>query len=70
MTPDQLEQAARKLCAIRGLNPDQMLEHGAPPDERGYVLLHSPQWKLIAAEIRAFYQVAEAIDSVLLKGLQ
>lgn len=68
MTEEQLEMAARKLCEIRGIDPEKRIPHGAPPNDMGYVpavLLHSPAWKLVAGEIRGFYQIAQALDHVL-----
>lgn len=68
MTEQQLEAAARKLCELRGLDPDQRVSHGAPPNNMGYVpavLLYSPRWQMVAGEIRGFYQIAQALDSVL-----
>jgi hypothetical protein len=32
MTPEQLEKAARHLCKLRGIDPDQQVAHGAEPD--------------------------------------
>jgi hypothetical protein len=68
MTEEQLEAAARKLCEIRGIDPDKSVPHGAPPNDMGYVpsvLLYAPAWRLVASEIRNFYQIAQALDSVL-----
>lgn len=73
MNEQQIEQAARKLCELRGLDPDQLLGHGAKPDANGMVpavLLRSPRWQLVAEQIKDFYQVAQAIDSVMHAGLQ
>lgn len=68
MTDAQLEAAARKLCEIRGIDPDRMVSTSPPPTEMGYVpavLLHVPVWRQAQAEIRGFYQIARALDFVL-----
>lgn len=65
MTEQQLEAAARKLCEIRGIDPDFLVSHGVPPSDMGYVpavLLHSPAWTLAVSEVRNFYELAKAID--------
>lgn len=65
MNAQQLEVAARKLCEIRGIDPETMVPHGAAPDARGFVpavLLHSPAWRMATQEVLCFYQVAQAID--------
>lgn len=51
-----VEKIARRLCEIRGIDPDAMVPHGADPDERGIapaVLLRSPAWTRAAREVRA-----------------
>lgn len=68
MTDEQIEVAARKLCEIRGIDPDRRVGHGAEPDANGLVpavLLYSPAWRLVAREVTSFYQVAQAIDHAL-----
>ena len=63
MTKDQLQAAARKLCEIRGIDPDR----------KGYAPSHGPADVLFVEtaadaaerEILAFYQVARALDSVI-----
>lgn len=68
MTEQQLEAAARKLCELRGIDPERMIPTSPPPNDMGYVpavLLHVPAWRQAAGEIRGFYQIAQAIDSVL-----
>ncbi|MHB8413894.1 MAG: hypothetical protein ACYDB1_00670 [Acidiferrobacteraceae bacterium] len=67
MTDAELERAARKLCELRSINPDQLIGHGASPDANGNipaVLLHSPAWKFAAQEIESAQQIAQAIASV------
>jgi len=68
MNDQQLETAARKLCEIRGIDPERTVGHGAEPDANGHVpavMLYSPAWHLVAREIIAFYQVAQAVDFAL-----
>ena len=67
MNDDQLEAAARKLCKIRGIDPDRSIGHCAPPNADGMVpavMLRSPAWRVAASEILSFYQVAKALDTV------
>jgi hypothetical protein len=68
MTDEQIEAAARKLCEIRGIDPEKRIGHGAEPNADGMVpavILYSPAWRLVAREVGAFYQVAQAIDHAL-----
>ena len=72
MTDEQLEAAARKLCEIRGIEPDRVVPVSPPPTTMGYVpavALALPAWREAQAEILGFYQVAKALDSVLGKDL-
>lgn len=60
MTDPQIEAAARKLCELRGEDPDGKIPHGHPD---GYlVLLHTQRWKLYAGEIIGRLMIDEAID--------
>jgi hypothetical protein len=55
----QLEAAARKLCELRGQDPDKDVGHGAESDSYGVVcdiLLYSKRWQLVADEIRKLDQ--------------
>lgn len=68
MTDEQIEKAARKLCELRGIDPDMSVGHGAQPDANGMVpavMCYSAAWRLAAHEIVAFFQVAKAIDHAL-----
>jgi len=68
MTEQQIEAAARKLCEIRGIDPDRAAPVSPPPTTMGYVpavALALPAWREAKAEILGFYQVAQALDSVL-----
>lgn len=54
MKDRQLRYAARKLCELRGINPDDSVPHGADPDSYGFVpavLLYSPAWTRALIEI-------------------
>lgn len=68
MTKYQLEVAARTLCELRSLDPDEIVGHGPEPaeDESVYdVLLHSPRWHLAEKEIREFAAMSIALDAGL-----
>jgi hypothetical protein len=63
-----LEGAARRVCELRGIDPDKMVSHGAEPDEFGIVLgvlLHSPAWRLVAREVVAHQQISQALNDTL-----
>lgn len=65
MNEEKLEIAARKLCEIRGIDPDFLVSHGAPPGDHGYVpavLLHTPAWRMAVSEVRNFWEMARAVD--------
>lgn len=67
LTEEQLEKAARKLCELRGVDPDKRVAHGAPPNSMGYVpaiCMYSPAWTLVASEVRNFWNLIAAIDFV------
>lgn len=71
LTEAQINFAARKLCELRGIGPDEMVAHGADPDRNGMtfdVLLYSPAWKRAAREVAAadqMRQVLEAADATV-----
>lgn len=68
MNEEQLEKAARKLCVLRGIDPDQLISHGAPANEHGFVpaiCLWSPSWKLVAGELKDFEQKTLVINQVM-----
>ena len=68
MTEEQLERAARALCEMRGINPDERVPHGPPPGPGGMVtanLIFSPAWRLAAGEVLQFWNMAKAIDTAL-----
>ena len=67
LTEEQLEKAARKLCELRGVDPDQKVPHAAPPTNMGYVpavLLYSPAWRLVVQDVKDFWNLIAAIDFV------
>lgn len=71
MTNSQAEAAARKLCELRGVDPDATVSHGVDvpdyaPDGYAvpYVLLYSPAWRRALRDVRA----AEAMQVALEHG--
>jgi len=67
VTDAQREAAARELCRLRGVDPDSMVGHSAPPNSRGFVpdvWLLSPAWKITLAEIVA----SEQLDAAMKHG--
>lgn len=66
ITESQLEAAARRYCKLAGINPESMIGHGPPPNANGMVnalLVYSPQWKLVAQEIRRHELMTLAIEA-------
>lgn len=66
MNSMQVELAARELCRLRGLDPDQSVGHADDPDENGIVMdvwLHSPAWTRVAREVVAWDQVRQAVEA-------
>lgn len=64
MTPEQLERSARHYCKLMGVDPDELVGHGADPNPSGYtpmVLMHSPRWKLITRELHDAWAMNEAL---------
>ena len=64
MSEDGIERVARKLCEVRGQNPDELIGHGAKADPSGFtsaIWLHSPRWSLVADEVRARLEMDEAL---------
>lgn len=64
MTDSQIESAARKLCELRGINPDEMTSHEGEPNSHGFVpaiYFHSPAWTLVRKEVIAYEQIATAV---------
>lgn len=54
MNEQQKEIAARRLCELRGIDPDASVAHGANPNDDGsvpYILVYSPAWRLAVCEI-------------------
>lgn len=47
------ERIARRYCELMGMDPDQLVSHGADPTGTGYVpavLLRSPLWTRVAMQ--------------------
>jgi hypothetical protein len=69
-----LEAAARRLCHIRGIDPDQRISHGErPPFGGGPVLAlldSSDAWQLVADEIRSFHEIWCALNTCWLDDTQ
>lgn len=64
MNEKQLETAARRLCELRGVDPDAQVAHGADPNPDGTVyavVWYSPAWTRAIREIRHQLQINEAI---------
>lgn len=65
MTSEQIEKAARKLCELRGIDPDRQVSLDAKPNKDGSVcdvMLLGQAWQRAAVEIVAANQVAQAIQ--------
>jgi hypothetical protein len=63
MNDKQLESAARRLCDLRGLDPDEKVWHGADPDEHGRVpgiAIQSSRWRRAAREITVWNDLRTA----------
>ena len=64
MKENQIEAAARELCRLRGVDPDQQVAHSADPDKYGCVvdvLLYSSAWRRATREIEEAEQLAKAL---------
>ena len=65
MTDDKTEEIARNLCKIRGIDPDERVSHAADPGPSGYVcdvMLYSPAWTRLVAEIDAYREIGRAVS--------
>lgn len=50
-----LKNAVYKYCRLRGLDPEQTVGSSPPPNPDGsvnMVLLHVPQWTVVARELK------------------
>lgn len=66
MTEEQIELAARKLCELRGIDPETQVKHGTGPTNTGCVtaiLLCSPAWVIAKQDVMHHLLVAEAIKA-------
>lgn len=58
MDRNAYEAAARRLCELRGIEPDQFVGH----EVEGSGMWHSsPRWWLVADEVMAYHQCAIAL---------
>ena len=65
LTPEQLEAAARKLCEIRGIDPDEVFGKRFRIDKsENPEVVSVLWWENLAVEIRAHLEIQEAIQSV------
>lgn len=58
MTDTQIEAAARELCRLRGLDPDERLTRR---EASGLPLGRFARWEVVADEVRAAEQVQAAL---------
>lgn len=71
LTDEQVEQAARELCRLRGLDPEEQIVTGAPPQPGGWIpaiSVYHPRWQLAAGEVRVADRIRRAIASVVPRG--
>lgn len=61
LTDEQLEQAARELCKIRGMDPDEMVFHRVT----SRVSSQSYRWVDYINEIKEWLQIQEAVNRVV-----
>lgn len=66
MTDADLEPAARRLCEIRGVDPDERVGHGH--SVHSTLLVYSPQWMLYVSELRSHMEIEQALMDVLLES--
>lgn len=65
MTDAQIEIAARKLCKLHGINPDDECPYIQPPDIFGTPvsgIWFIPRWKVAADAIRRHLLMQEVIE--------
>ena len=63
-----LECAARELCRVRGIEPDELIMRRAGPGEviaQSAYVAAVPKWKHVADEITRHNQIADAIAHAL-----
>jgi len=64
---EMLDNAAKRLCEIRGIDPDVMVGHSADPNPDGSVnavYLKSPAWTRVRRELVSFSEIAECLGYV------
>jgi len=65
LTPAQLEKAARGLCHLRGVDPDESIIHAPDPLPNGWrseELRYSPRWERAALEVTHHQQLHGALS--------
>ena len=63
MTDAQRERAARALCLLRKINPDQRVRHSSPGDPQSLVLTYSYAWEIAQNEIAAHELIEMAMGT-------
>jgi len=56
------KKAARKLCALRGLNPDDDVMRFSANGSIGNTV---PRWQVVADEVERIYEVLQAINETM-----
>lgn len=68
MTEAQLEDAARAYCHEMGLDPDELVGHGAGPNAQGNVpaiYMESARWRLVVPQVKAHAAMSKAIHETM-----
>ena len=66
LSEEQIERAARKLCELRGIDPDALVSHEADPSPGGFlpdILLYSPAWTRAKREVVNHWLLTEALNA-------
>jgi hypothetical protein len=74
MTRNELVEAvARRMCADKGMNPDQMIRTPAPPGHAGMVLKDGScevaLWHMLEADVTTYLDLTSAVNAVLREAL-
>ncbi len=65
LTPDQLEAAARRLCKLRGIDPDKVHRHTMKSPINGdKYAVETVAWEWTANEITARLQMDDALAGI------
>lgn len=73
MNEETLNKVAIKYCELQGLNPYEILAHGAEPSANGVVtdvLCHSHRYELIKKQIKNQVLISEAVRLVEMDELR